>query len=441
MDINVNALKILERLGRAGHAAYLVGGCVRDSLMGRTPGDWDICTAALPGQVQALFAGERVIPTGEKHGTVTVLLGDEAFEVTTFRTEGAYSDNRHPEKVDFVADIKADLARRDFTVNAMAYNPQTGLEDPFGGRQDLAARRLRAVGQPEERFNEDGLRIMRALRFAARLGFELEPKLAGAVRCCRGLLAGISAPRLNAELGGLLCGLNAEQVLLDYPEVLAVFMPEIEPMVGFLQHNAYHSLDVWGHTAKSVGAAPPSLELRLTMLLHDIGKPASFSLDEKGVGHFYGHEEQSARLARAILERLCYDKLTTGRVLRLITWHDTPVPPRSLPRWLNRLGERGLRQLLAVKRADVLAQAQASQPANLAELDALEAALESLLAAGPCYTLKDLAVNGNDLLALGFAPGRQVGAVLQALLEAVMEDSLPNQRDALLKQAAGYLGA
>lgn len=421
---------VLSRLESAGFTAYLVGGCVRDLLMERTPQDWDMTASARPEQVMALFAG-RCIPTGLPHGTVTVQEGSCAFELTTFRADGAYADHRHPDAVRFSDTLAEDLRRRDFTVNAMAMDLRGELTDLHGGREDIRNRVIRCVGVPERRFDEDALRIMRALRFAATLGFAIEPETARSLRARRELLRGIAAERLYAEMSRLLCGDGAAQVLLDFPEVIGVFLPEILPCVGFDQRNCHHCYDVWEHTVRAVAAAPQDATLRWTLLLHDLGKPETFTLDDGGVGHFCGHGKVSVMLADAAMERLRFPTAQRREILRLIDWHDRDIPrtEKSIRRALNKLGAEGLRQLIAVKRADNMAQAAAFRGAQR-ELDKTEEIMASLLRQDACFSLKQLAIRGEDVLALG-QRGAAVGAALQRALEAVMDGAVPNEREAL----------
>ena len=368
---------ILSRLEAAGHEAYCVGGAVRDRLLGRAPGDWDVTTSALPEEVSALFA-PHALPTGLRHGTVTVKPeGVPGVEVTTYRRDGAYSDCRRPDSVEFTASLEEDLARRDFTVNAMALDLRGALADPFGGGEDLKRGLLRAVGEPEKRFGEDALRILRGLRFAARLGFSIEAGTDRALRACAPLLERIAPERVREELTGILCGPYAETVLRSYPDVLGVVLPEIAPSVGFDQRSVYHCYDVWEHTARAVGAAPSAPVLRWTMLLHDLGKPDTFFLDGEGRGHFYGHWRKSAEYAGAILDQA--------------------------PEYRDR-------QVLIGQWEDLL---------NL------------VLQEGACFSLRQLAVRGGDLTALGLR-GPAVGRVLQALLDQVLDGKLPNDREILL---------
>lgn len=430
---------VLAGLEAAGFRAWVVGGCVRDALRGKTPHDWDVCTDARPDQVTACFA--RTVPTGLVHGTVTVLWGETPVEVTTLRAESGYSDGRRPDHVEFVTDLSRDLSRRDFTVNAMAWNPRTGLADPFGGRADLAAGVLRAVGEADARFAEDALRILRGLRFSARLGFAIEAATARAMERQAGRLRAVAAERVRTELDGLLQGAAAEEVLARWPAVLETVLPEIGPAVGFGQHNPHHCLDVWDHTARAVGAASADKAVRLTMLLHDLGKPGCFSLGPDGVGHFYGHAARSAELAEGILTRLRYDNETRGRVVRLVRLHDAPLPAeeKAARRLLNRLGERDARALIAVHRADTRALAPAYHH-RLEELDRLEALLEEQLAQNACFSLRQLAVNGRDALAAGIVPGPAVGRALDALLQRVLAGEIPNDRAVLLTELAAYAG-
>ncbi len=374
---------ILERLMQNDREACAVGGCVRDSLLGLTPNDWDIATSALPEETERIFADCRVIETGLKHGTVTVLWGGMPVEVTTYRIDGAYSDGRHPDGVSFTRNLEDDLARRDFTVNALAYRKKDGIVDCFGGRKDLANGVIRCVGDADVRFQEDGLRILRALRFASVLGFSIEKQTSESALRNRGLLDRIAGERIQTELMKLLCGRDAANVLRQYREIVAQFIPEIRPMFEFDQHNPHHSYDVWEHTLHCIEAVEPEPVLRLTMLLHDIGKPACFTQDEKGVGHFYGHPEKSAEIARGILDRLRFDRKTAGTVLTLVRSHGLPLLPeqRCLRRRLNLLGERNLRLLVRVEEADAKSKA-APDEKYLEALDAIPAALDQILETG-----------------------------------------------------------
>lgn len=435
IQLDTSAQYVLEALQKQGFEAYAVGGCVRDALMGNTPKDWDVCTSALPQQVIACFRAHTVIETGLQHGTVTVVVNGTPIEVTTYRVDGSYEDNRRPSDVQFVRSLREDLARRDFTMNALAYNPAAGLVDYYGGAADIQNKLIHCVGKPDERFNEDGLRIMRALRFASRFGFRLAEDTAQSIHSNRHLLRNISAERLNTELCGLLLGDAAVPVLRAYPDVLAVFIPELKPMFGFAQNNPWHQYDVWRHTVESVGAAPKDKTLRLTMLLHDIAKPCTYTTDEKGVGHFYGYPDKSAEIAQTILKRLRFDNETIADVCTLVRWHDVPIEEKTVIKWLARLGEARFFQLLQVKAADAAAQVESRREESMEHIAGLREKAEDILAQKQCFTLKDLALNGNDLIQAGYAPGVGIGETLHTLLNAVMEGTLPNEKAALIEKA------
>lgn len=431
---------VLKRLHEAGYQAYVVGGCVRDKLLGREPKDWDVCTNALPEEMQRVFADCHVIETGLQHGTLTVMYDHEPFEVTTFRVDGEYTDHRHPDEVIFVADVREDLSRRDFTVNAMAWSPETGLVDAFGGQEDLAAGVIRCVGEARKRFDEDALRIMRALRFAAVYGFCIDADTDAAIHALKHTLAGVAAERIRVELAKLLCGRDAGRILRTYSDVIFTLFPALTAMQGFNQRTHHHLWDVWEHTVRAVEAVPATETLRLTMLLHDCGKMSVFSVDDQGEGHFYGHEEQSVRMAEKVLADLKLDNSTRDRVLLLIGCHGWPVTPdrRPLRRRLNQVGEEALRQLIEVKRADALATGTKEATAIEAHRAQTLTVLDELLAEKSCVTLRDMAVNGRDMMTLG-ARGRSVGETLQWLLDQVLDEVLPNERDVLLAAAQKHL--
>lgn len=425
---------VLNRLEQAGYQGYIVGGCVRDLLLGREPHDWDMTTSARPQETMALFDGYS-IPTGLQHGTVTVRWQGESFEVTTFRTDGPYMDNRHPSQVFFAGELSEDLKRRDFTINAMAMDAAGCVTDLFGGRDDLAKGIIRCVGDPEARFREDALRIMRALRFSAVLGFAIEQKTAQAIRRNRELLQNVAVERIRVEMEKLLCGKNAAQVLREFPEVIGVFLPEILPMVGLDQRNPHHCYDLWEHTIHAIEAVPAQPVLRWTMLLHDVGKPECFSVDEKGIGHFQGHDRCGAALAEKICRRLRFDKKTAQQITLLIAWHDRDIPrtEKGLSRALQQIGEQALRQLCAVKRADNLAQHPQFQTIQQ-EIDRAEEILEALLARKSCFSLQQLAVGGRELMELGLQ-GAEIGTMLHQLLDLVVDGRLANERSELLNWA------
>lgn len=434
-EFSSGAKHILQTLTGAGYEAYLVGGCVRDLLRGVNPHDWDICTSARPEETEACFADQRIIETGLKHGTVTVLEDGEPYEITTYRTEGPYSDSRRPDYVEFVSSLKADLARRDFTINTIAMGLDGSLEDPFGGVDDIRARLVRCVGEPARRFQEDGLRVMRALRFGAVFGYEIEEKTAQAIHENRHILEYVAAERINVELCKLLVGDKAGDILRRYPDVLCEFWPELEPLVTLEQNNPWHCWGGWEHTIHAVEATPADRILRLTMLLHDIGKPACKSTDENGLDHFYGHPAVSAKLADQMLRALKFDNKTRERVVTLVEHHDVQIPcrDRSIRKWLGRLGPETFFQLLEVKRADGMGQAYELVKDRLTELEKMKTKAKELVAQGQCFSLKNLAVNGQDVIAAGIVPGPEVGRVLEGLLERVLSGEVPNEREALLK--------
>ena len=425
----------LRRLQDAGHEAYLVGGCVRDALMGRTPGDYDVTTSALPEETAALFAGERVIETGLRHGTVTVLLDGRPLEITTFRIDGAYTDARHPDAVTFTRSLREDLARRDFTMNAVAWSEDTGYVDPFGGISDIRAGLLRCVGDPETRFREDALRILRCLRFSAVLGFRPEERTIAAARANRDALRGISAERVAEELKKLVCGPFVRRVVLTETDILGAVVPELLPMRGFDQRNKHHIYDVLEHCAAACETVPPEPVLRLAALLHDVGKPDCFFTDDEGVGHFYGHAQRGAELVDPLLRRLRFDNESREEITELVRRHDMPIEPteKNVLRVFRRFGPAFFFRLLHIKRADTLAHAPGPKlDERLARCEALEALGRALTEREACFSLRSLAVNGRDLLALGYAPGPALGRALDRLLDAVTDGAVPNEKEALL---------
>ena len=424
----------IAALNRAGHGAYLVGGCVRDALRGQLPHDYDITTSALPAEVAACFAGRTIIETGLKHGTLTLHSGGMDLEITTFRTDGVYEDHRHPAAVCFARTLQEDLARRDFTINAMAYHPQTGLVDLFGGRRDLEHGVLRCVGDPAKRFDEDALRILRALRFAAVLDFTIDAETARALSAQKELLHAVSGERIREELVRLLCGRSAASVLSSYLDVLAAVIPELLPMKGFEQKNPHHIYDVWEHTLAVVRSIPPTPHLRLAALLHDIGKPDCFTEDANGIGHFYQHDRLGAETARRILRRLKFDNETTLRVVTLVREHGRQIEPsaKAVKRVLRRFGPEMFFDLIALKRADAAGQSPAF--ASRQDLyDRLEQMAADILSQKQCFCRKDLAVNGRDLMAAGLPAGRELGLALDKLLDAVIDEKVANEKDALLR--------
>ena len=425
----------INRLEIAGFAAYAVGGCVRDSLLGLTPQDFDLCTAALPEQTEAVFSDCRLILAGKKHGTVAVVTDGGIVEITTFRTEGNYSDNRHPEWVKFVPDIREDLARRDFTVNAMAFSPTRGFTDPFGGRADLENRILRAVGDPGTRFREDSLRILRGVRFAVKYGLRVEDHTMEAMVRLRHLMGNLARERVFDELCKLLLLVNAPD-LLRFAPILAAVIPELEPMLGFDQRSPHHAYDLFTHTAHVCAAVPAELPLRWTALLHDTGKIPTFTTDDTGRGHFYGHAGESAKIANDVLHRLKAPTALREQVVNLIGLHMTKIQPerKSVRRWLSRLGAGTMEALLQLQEADMGSKGT-GKPGELEQFAQLRALMAELQAEDACLSLKDLAVNGHDLMALGFS-GREIGKKLDFLLSLVLDEKVENTKEALLAQIA-----
>ena len=450
ITLPANAATILERLESAGHEAYVVGGCVRDSVLGRMPGDWDITTSALPREVKALF--HRTVDTGLKHGTVTILMGREQYEVTTYRVDGEYEDGRHPKEVSFTRSLSEDLQRRDFTINAMAYNPKTGIVDLFGGLEDIRARVIRAVGDPVQRFTEDALRIMRAVRFSAQLDYAIADETRDAIRQMAPNLQKVSAERIRVELEKLLVSDHPERLRDAYAlGVTAIFLPEFDRCMETQQHNPHHCYSVGDHILHSVcavgtggaacdypGGAWDKAQLRilrLTMLLHDIAKPNCLTTDEKGIDHFHGHVEQSATLADSILRRLKYDNDTRKSVVQLVRYHDWKFgeDKRAVRRAIVRVGETLFPLLLEVKRADVAAQSTYRAVEKLLQISRWESLYREIVEEKDCLTLRDLAVSGQDLIAAGVQPGRQIGKLLSAMLEDVLEEPSHNNRTYLME--------
>ncbi len=434
MELPLFAERIIKQLNNSGFEAFAVGGCVRDSLLGITPKDYDITTNAHPDEVKACLSGYRIIDTGIDFGTVTVISDGEPIEVTTYRVDGDYNDNRRPESVSFTSRLAEDLKRRDFTVNAMAFNPSTGLTDLFGGQEDLKSGIIRAIGNPTERFNEDGLRIMRALRFASCYGFTIEENTSRAVHNCRDLLKNIAVERITVEFNKLLCG-SCGAVLREYPDVLSVFIPELSDCVGFEQRTKYHNRDVYEHIVATVEAIEPIKHLRLAMLFHDIGKPRYFTIDDNGVGHFKGHAKGSCEIAERTLKSLKYDKETTRKVLELIESHDIIIENRDklIKKYLNRYGEEMFYDIIAVHIADDMGKAD-DYRSRIEIYKAVRKRTAEILSADECFSLKNLSVNGNDMKKLGYK-GVAVGSILNLLLELVIDGKCVNEREVLLNEA------
>jgi tRNA nucleotidyltransferase (CCA-adding enzyme) len=430
---------ILRTLQEAGYEAYVVGGCVRDSILGRTPQDWDITTSARPEQVKALF--RRTVDTGLQHGTVTVLIKDEGFEVTTYRIDGDYEDGRHPKAVTFTPNLEEDLLRRDFTINAMAYNETRGLVDLYGGLEDIESKTIRCVGTAKERFGEDALRMLRAVRFSAQLGYEIEPDTMAAIKELAPTIAKISEERIQTELVKLVSSDHPDYLRKAWESGLTkIFLPEFDEAMATVQNNPHHCYTVGEHLLSAMTNIRADKELRLTMMLHDIGKPQTRTTDEKGVDHFHGHIEASAELAKKILRRLKFDNHTIDVVCHLVRYHDygyhfSPTDAQ-IRKAINKIGKDLFPLYLEVRRADTLAQSDYYRKEKLENLQLWEDGFRRALEAGECVTLKELAVTGKDLIDSGMKPGPRLGQILSALLEEVLENPARNERDTLLRRAA-----
>ena len=437
MDMPKNVDTAINLLQSAGFEAYAVGGCVRDSLLGKTPNDWDITTSAKPENMKSVFADFHCIDTGIKHGTVTVVIVGEPLEITTFRLDGEYEDNRHPKSVTFTSDLGADLGRRDFTVNAMAYSKMTGTVDLFGGQNDLKNKIIRCVGDPDRRFNEDALRILRALRFASALDFEIEEKTAQSLLKNRALLGNISEERIAKELLKLVCGKGAKRILTDFAPVLFEILPELQPMYKNSHDNPHHCYDIYEHTLIAVESIDPEPTLRFAMLLHDCGKPAVKKFDENGVAHFYGHQRISAEISAQILTRLKVSNKFRDEILFLVSNHDRwelYENTEKMPRYLSKFGLDGVLNLLKVMRADVLAQSPEYRY-RLDQIADAEEIAKNLAAQKPCLSLSELQINGRTLMDIGIPQGRKLGAVLAQLLDEVIDGVTKNTQEALTTRA------
>jgi len=433
-----NAKKILDTMHEAGFEAYVVGGCVRDALLSREPGDWDITTNALPEDIKRIF--KRTVDTGIEHGTVTVLMDKEGYEVTTYRIDGKYEDSRHPSEVTFTKSLVEDMKRRDFTINAMAYNEEEGLIDKFGGIDDLENKLIRCVGEPKERFSEDALRIMRAVRFSAQLDYDIEEDTKEAIRELAPTLSNISAERIQTELVKLLISDHPEKTKVMYElGITKVMLPEFDACMVTKQNNPHHMYNVGEHIIKSLGYVRNDKVLRLTMLLHDIAKPVTVTVDGKGINHFYGHAQLGEKMAHDIFRRLKFDRNTMDRVCNLIKYHDDrfPAVAKNVRRAMNRVGEDEFPFLLDVKYADTMAQSEYLREDKLKNIEDSRTLYEKIKEKGECVSLKKLAVNGKDLISIGIAPGKRIGEILGAMLEDVIDEPSHNTKEYLLE--AGHL--
>lgn len=461
MKIPENAARILQTLQENGYEAYVVGGCVRDMILGREPGDWDITTSAEPLQVKALF--RRTIDTGIQHGTVTVMMGHEGYEVTTYRMDGEYKDHRHPKEVIFTPTLIEDLRRRDFTINAMAYNPQTGLIDAFDGMGDLRRRCIRCVGDPLERFEEDALRILRGIRFAGQLEFEVETATFDAMTAKASTLVHVSAERIRTELTKLLISGGSDRLLLAVQTGLSrYFLPELDMMLQTPQNNPHHCYDVGRHSLEALRqihilwqqegfGEKEQVMLAYAALLHDVAKPDCKTVDDEGIDHFYLHPEEGARKAREILRRLKFDNDTVSMVTKLIRYHDrrhenclidgvySPKGKRAMRRLMNQAGKDTMPLLFLLQRADLLAQSDYMKEQKLAKLEAGERCYREIVQSREAVTVSELAIGGRDLIGLGMKPGPELGQMLQRLLELVLDDPQKNTKENLYSQVKQWV--
>lgn len=426
--------EIINTLQQKGHEAYAVGGCVRDSILGRIPDDWDITTSATPLETKELF--KRTFDTGIEHGTITVLLDRDAFEVTTYRVDGKYEDSRHPKEVTFTRSLSEDLLRRDFTINAMAYNDTEGLVDIFGGIEDLKNKTIRCVGNAEARFGEDALRILRAVRFASQLGFEIEEETRQGIQKLAPTLANISAERIQVELIKMLVSPNPELLRTAYElGITKVILPEFDAMMETEQETPHHMYSVGEHTLKAISLVRPDKVLRLTMLFHDIAKPLIKTMDENGVAHFKMHDVKGVEMTKSILRRLKFDNDTLGKVTKLVQFHDYRIPaePKRVRKAMNKIGEELFPFYLEVREADILAQSEYLREEKIQNVREMEKCYQEILEKKECVSLKTLAVSGSDLIADGMQPGKEIGFVLNSLLEKVIEQPELNTKETLLR--------
>lgn len=423
---------IIQELEKCGHEAYMVGGCVRDSVLGRKPHDYDICTSATPDEILKAFPDEEIIPTGLQHGTVTILINKEPFEVTTYRIDGDYSDNRRPDNVTFTKNLVEDLRRRDFTINAMAYNPKTGLIDPFNGMEDIKYKKIRCVGSAEDRFNEDALRILRAIRFEAQLGFAGLPETMFEIERQYERLKNISIERINSEFCKIVASEQFCVELVLYPNVFSLFIPELKDLIGFQQNNPYHAYDVFDHTVHAIEKCESDdLVVRLAVFFHDFGKPHSYQDGEDGIRHFKGHGKVSAEITDSIMKRIRFDNETRNNVVELVYYHDATfeVGNKYVKRWLNKIGEKQFRRLLEIRKADIKGQKPDYEESRIEKVNNIENILEEILSEKSCFSLKDLAVNGNDVKeVMKLKEGKDIGYWLNEILKRVIDGELENNK-------------
>ena len=439
-----NVHYLLEILMEAGYEAYAVGGCVRDSFLDKSPNDWDLCTNATPEEMCGAFSDYddiAVYPTGIKHGTITAMVDEQNYEITTYRVDGVYTDNRRPDNVSFVNSVTEDLSRRDFTINAMAYSDADGLVDPWGGYGDLQSGVIRCVGNADDRFNEDALRILRALRFASTYGFKIDDVTSKAIHRNKDLLVNIAAERIQSELTKMLRGKGVLDILLKYNDVMATIIPELSPCIGFNQNNKYHMYTVYDHIAHAVSEYHGNdVAIKMALLLHDIGKPECYTEDHNG-GHFHGHSVPGARIAEDVMKRLRFDKKTAKEVVELVQYHDSAIEPRVkvVRRWLNKIGYELFAKLMCVRLADINAHADIGKESRRKKYEDVYIIAGKIVAEQECLTLKDLAVNGLDIMSLGVERGPIVGATLNHLLDMVLSGELKNDTESLITEAVSFL--
>ena len=442
MEIKINipedANELIHTLQNNGHSAYIVGGCVRDSILGRTPHDYDICTSATPSEMLEIFKDKKIIKTGLQHGTVTVVVNGEPYEITTYRIDGIYSDNRRPDTVIFTDKLVEDLRRRDFTINAMAYNDEEGLIDPFNGMEDIKYKKISCVGRAEDRFGEDALRILRAIRFAAQLEFTIMPGTDWEIHKQYKNLENISIERINSEFCKIASSDDFCVELLLYKDVFSLFIPELKDMFDFPQNNPWHIWDVFGHTIHAVEYCDSDdLVVRLAVFFHDFGKPHSYQDGEDGIRHFKGHGKVSADMTDSIMKRLRFDNETRNNVVELVYYHDATfeVGKKYVKRWLNKIGEKQFRRLLQVKKSDNKAQNLELSSDRIEELEEIELLIDEVLQEDECFSLRNLAVNGKDLIGVGYKAGKELGNTLNKLLQLVIDGDCPNEKEKLLQEA------
>lgn len=432
---------IIKTLEKNGFECYAVGGCVRDSIIGHVVNDWDFTTNATPSEIEHCFSDYTTVDIGKKFGTICVVIDGENFEITTYRTDGDYSDSRHPESVEFSQNLLDDLSRRDFTINALAYNDRVGLVDEFDSLNDLRFGVIRCIGDADTRFNEDALRILRALRFASTYGYSIESKTSEAILTNKDKLNHISSERVIKEFSRLLCGDNVDFILRRYRDVIAIIIPEVSVMFNFNQNSLHHNKDLWRHTVSSVKHTAPDEVLRTAMLLHDIGKPMTVSTDKMGHSHFHNHPKLSAAMASTILKRLKYPTAFINKVNLLIENHDIRLTPDTptVKRCMRDLGADNTKDLLTIQRADILAQSTYKRQEKLYTLDLVVSEYERILNSGECYTLDALAVNGKDIIHLGVSSGELIGKILSKLLDKVIEGKISNDTESLLLYAKNLI--